>query len=274
MRSTGRARRDQPLVTVNCAAIPDTLLESELFGHEKGAFTGALRRKPGRVELADGGTLFLDEIGDVPAALQAKLLRLLQEKEIQPVGAERTRKVDVRFVAATHRDLAALVSTGAFREDLYYRLNVLPIELPALRERREDIPLLARHFCEVLSKRHGMGARELSGDAVEVLRTLPWPGNVRELSSFIERLLILCPEPTIGRIDVEGELRRSQTVVAPGSPGAETDAGRLEDRVRGAEREALREALERAGGNRSLAARLLGISRRTLYNKLGEHAIS
>ena len=264
------ARRDGPLVTVNCAAIPDSLLESELFGHERGAFTGAVKRKPGRAELADGGTLFLDEIGDVPAAIQAKLLRLLQEKEIQPLGAEQTRKVDVRFVAATHRDLAALVAEGRFREDLFYRLNVLPIELPALRDRRDDIPLLARHFCEVLSTRHGMGERTFDESALGALRAQPWPGNVRELSSFVERLLILCPAERIGKVDVEQELSRTSA-----TPGGIVDGdATLDERRRGAERTALRDALDRARGNRSLAARLLGISRRTLYNKLAEHALS
>ena len=259
-------RRSGPFVPVHCAALPENLLESELFGYEKGAFTGATSRKPGRVELADGGTLFLDEIGEISASVQVKLLRLLQEKEYQRLGGTEALSADVRFVAATHRDLDEMVEEGTFREDLFYRLDVIPIWVPPLRERAADVPPLATRFCRELSERMGR-ARTLSDDALAALTALDWPGNVRELSNFVERLVVFTDDARIEAEDVERELsRQPRRRGAPKKSSGET----LGDRREEAEREAIREALEKAGGNRTQAARLLGISRRTLYNKLAE----
>ena len=186
-------RRDRPFIKVNCAAIPSGLLESELFGHEKGAFTGAIARKPGRFELADKGTLFLDEVGDIPLDLQAKLLRVLQEREFERLGSTRTQQVDVRVVAATHRDLKQMVAEGTFRSDLYYRLHVFPLTIPALRDRPEDIPLIVRHFVGKYSQRMNRSIETISPHTMEVLKDYSWPGNVRELQNFIERAVILSP---------------------------------------------------------------------------------
>lgn len=257
------ARRGAPFVAVHCAALPDALLESELFGYEKGAFTGAAKRKPGRVELAEGGTFFLDEIGDVSQAVQVKLLRLLQEKEFQRLGGSHPERVDVRFIAATHRDLDAMVAGGEFREDLFYRLNVIPIWLPPLRERAADIGRLARAFCDKSAADNGKRA-SLAEEAVAVLQKEAWPGNVRELQSFVERLVVFSDVEVIGVDEVRRELSRARR------PSAPTPAGSLQAARAGTDRQVIDEALKRARGNRSLAARLLGISRRTLYNKLGE----
>jgi two-component system response regulator AtoC len=254
-----------PLVKLNCGSLPDNLLESELFGYEKGAFTGAATRKPGRVELAHGGTLFLDEIGDVTPMLQVKLLRVLQEREVERLGGTQPIKVDVRFVAATHRNLADMVAKGQFREDLYYRLNVVPIQVPALRARQEDIRVLARHFTDAHAKANGKAMR-LDEAAVERLQREPWPGNVRQLQNFIERLVVLSDGPTLGVADVERELTpHSLPVAEPTSTRGSLDAARRES-----EREAVRSALAKAGGNRTVAARILGLSRRGLYYKLEE----
>jgi len=261
------ARASGPLVTLHCAGLPDTLLESELFGYEKGAFTGAVGRKPGRVELAQGGTLFLDEVGDTTPAMQVKLLRLLQERQYERLGGTQTLRADVRFVAATHRPLEELVAAGQFREDLFYRLNVVPIWLPPLRERLEDIPALARHFCETLGKTHGHPGLQLDDAAVARLARERWPGNVRQLQNFVERLVVLASGSRVMLEDVERELGRQP--FRPREEPADEGLG-LEERRRRSEREALVEALEKAHGNRTLAARLLGVSRRTLYNKLEE----
>ncbi len=261
------ARRGKPFVRLHCGALPDGLLESELFGYEKGAFTGAACRKPGRVELAEGGTLFLDEIGDVTPAMQVKLLRVLQEREYERLGGTQTLKADVRFVAATHRDLGAMAARGEFREDLYYRLNVIPLALPPLRARPEDVAELARRF----ARAHGPRV-ELAPDAVGLLAAQRWPGNVRQLQNFVERVVVLSDGPHIGRADVERELAR-KVGFAPAEPEGPAPALRLDASVREAERAALKVALEKAGGNRTLAARLLGVSRRTLYNKLEEYAL-
>jgi DNA-binding NtrC family response regulator len=244
-----------PLVAVHGASLPETLLESELFGYEKGAFTGAACRKPGRVELAQGGTLFLDEIGDVSLGIQVKLLRLLQERTYERVGGTETLRADVRFVAATHRDLEAMTKSGGFREDLYYRLSVVPIRLPPLRERPGDVDELALHFA---------GERPLDPGALARLRQESWPGNVRQLQAFVERLLVFSDGPRLTLEDVQRELGRA----APAPAGETLDAHR-----RSAEKKALEEALSRARGNRTQAARLLGVSRRTLYNKLAEHGL-
>jgi two-component system response regulator AtoC len=268
------ARAAAPFVKLNCAALPDALLESELFGHEKGAFTGAANRKPGRVELASGGTLFLDEIGDVPPATQVKLLRVLQEREIERVGGTETIKVDVRFVAATHQNLESLVARGEFREDLFYRLNVVPLEVPPLRERREDIPALVAHFAKSTASANGRGEAAFAPDAVELLAAQPWPGNVRQLENMIERLVVLSDTPAIPRLSVERELEReaARARTARGSNGDAPSA--LGAQRREAEREAILDALARSGNNRSLAARLLGVSRRTLYKKLEELGVT
>lgn len=272
-------RREKPFVKIQCGGLPEALLESELFGFEKGAFTGAVSHKPGRIELAEGGTLFLDEIGDVTPACQVKLLRLLQDREFERLGGTRAVKIDVRFVAATHRDLDALVKSGDFREDLFYRLNVVPIWLPPLRTRREDIAVLARSFCAAFAAANGKGDLQFSDDALRVLRRERWPGNVRQLQNVIERLVILAD----GRVIEAEDVRREQSfrpsfVTEPNSTAASAvsaaapPSGKsLDDERREAERRALQRALDRAAGNRSLAARELGVSRRTLYNKLEEY---
>ncbi len=278
-------RRSGPFVKLHCAALPETLLESELFGYEKGAFTGAATRKPGRVELANGGTLFLDEIGDITPQVQVKLLRLLQEREFERLGGTQTLKVDVRFVAATHRPLEELVKKGEFREDLFYRLNVVPVWLPPLRARPEDIEPLARHFLEVHAKANGRQPFTLAADALQALQAQPWPGNVRQLQNFMERLVVLSDGPTLTGEDVARELARQpglmptppqgapMSTAAPAVTPTGSESKTLESQRRETERQALLDALKRAGDNRTLAARLLGISRRTLYNKLEEYGL-
>jgi two-component system response regulator AtoC len=274
-----QSRRSKgPFVVIHCAALPDTLLESELFGHEKGAFTGAVCRKPGRIELADGGTLFLDEIGDVPLTMQVKLLRVLQERTFERLGGTESVKVDVRFVAATHQDLDAMVRAKAFREDLYYRLSVVPIVTPPLRARTGDIAPLVARFAAMFGPPNGKADVVIERDAVERLGRESWPGNVRELQNFVERLVVLADGSTITRADVERELGRSLTLSSPAqapslSPGSSTPASTLDGLRRATERDALVEALARVQGNRTLAARILGVSRRTLYNKLAEHGV-
>jgi DNA-binding NtrC family response regulator len=265
------ARAAAPFVPVHCAALPESLLESELFGYEKGAFTGATHKKPGRVELAQGGTLFLDEIGDVSPSVQVKLLRLLQQKEYQRLGGTEAIEADVRFVAATHRDLDAMIEAGEFREDLFYRLNVIPIHMPPLAERREDIPPLAKRFVRELGKENGRDDVELDAGAIELLARQRWPGNVRELANFVERLVVFSERDRIGVAEVERELARNVKRGRTPSPSvAPQPEDTLETRRDEAERTAIADALTRADGNRTKAARLLGISRRTLYNKLAE----
>jgi DNA-binding NtrC family response regulator len=266
-------RRDQPFVAVHCAALPDNLLESELFGYEKGAFTGATQRKPGRVELAAGGTLFLDEIGDISPAVQVKLLRLLQEREFQRLGGAHPEKVDVRFVAATNRDLEQMVEEGSFREDLFYRLNVVPVWMPPLRERRTDVATLATRFCAELAQQNGRAGLTLDPSALAALQGHDWPGNVRELQNFVERLVVFADGDLVRGADVERELSRQSPgagkarASSPSTP-PQGDASTLDAHRVEAERAAIRDALGRAQGNRTQAARLLGVSRRTLYNKL------
>jgi DNA-binding NtrC family response regulator len=253
--------------------LPDNLLESELFGYEKGAFTGATTRKPGRVELAHKGTLFLEEIGDVTLTVQTKLLRVVQEREIERLGGTQTIKVDVRFVAATHRDLEAMVAAGQFREDLFYRLNVVPIHVPPLRERVGDVERIARHFCRQFGQANGRPAIAFAEESLALLAVQTWPGNVRQLSNLVERLVVLADSDVIGPSDIERELGRRPLGAAPSErPGASEEAS-LPTRVRDAEKDALLHALGRAGGNRTLAARLLQVSRSTLYNKLREHGL-
>ncbi len=274
-------RRGGPFVKVHCAALPDNLLESELFGYEKGAFTGAVARKPGRVELAEGGTLFLDEIGDITRAVQVKLLRVLQDREFEPLGGTRTQKADVRFVAATHRDLPALVAKGEFREDLFYRLNVVLLWVPPLRDRPEDIEELALHFCQTVAASNGRSSIALDVGALDRLKKHPWPGNVRELQNFIERLVVLSVGPRVSADDVERELKRPAgtigfTLASPNAPAAKEESSviALDAAVQKAERRALEKALRSANGNRAVAARLLGISVRSLYYKLEQHQLT
>jgi two-component system response regulator AtoC len=275
------ARAGGPFVKVHCAALPDALLESELFGYEKGAFTGATARKAGRVELAQGGTLFLDEIGDVSASTQVKLLRVLQDRQYERLGGTETRRADVRFVAATHRDLLAMVAQGTFREDLYYRLNVVRVVLPPLRERLQDLPELARYFVGLSCRANGLGYVSLTESALEVLTKERWPGNVRQLQNLIERLVVLNDRGSLTAEDVlleVGEQRglgaESATGTTPARAETEPPVAKemseidLKGAVSKAERRQIEKALFKAKGNRDLAARLLGISLRTLYYKL------
>ena len=273
-------RRSEPFVTVHCAALPETLLESELFGHEKGAFTGAAQRKPGRIELAHKGTLFLDEIGDVPRSVQVKLLRVIQERELERVGGTQTIRVDVRIIAATHRDLEGMVAAGEFREDLFYRLAVVPLTIPPLRDRADDSARLVRHFVAEFAKTGTRPGIRIDEDAVALLASQPWPGNVRQLQNFVERVVVLSDRDLIQRVDVERELVRVPSSIPrthagtdsppPSSGGAGLS---LDGRRRETERAALLKALTQAGNNRTRAARLLEVSRRTLYNKLKEHGL-
>jgi len=253
------ARRDRPFVKVNCAAIPSGLLESELFGHEKGAFTGAIMRKPGRFELADKGTLFLDEVGDIPLELQPKLLRVLQEHEFERLGSTRTQQVDVRVIAATHRDLKQMVADGKFRSDLYYRLHVFPLSIPPLRERREDIPLLVRHFVGEYARRMNRRIETIPPQAMEALRNHPWPGNVRELQNFIERAVILSPAGSL-RAPLD-ELTQETVQVA------ETHLSTLEEMEREHVVRALKESNWVTGGPKGAAAKL-GMKRTTLAYRI------
>jgi two-component system, NtrC family, response regulator AtoC len=262
-------RRGAPFVKLHCAALPDTLIESELFGYEKGAFTGAASRKPGRVELAQGGTLFLDEIGDISPFIQVKLLRLLQDREFERLGSTQTLKTTARFLAATHQPLEELIKQRTFREDLFYRLNVLPIWILPLRERPEDIEALATTFCRQFGRSNGRGELAIARDALALLKTLPWPGNVRQLQNFVERLVVLSDGDELTAKDIERELVRHSALPTAGAPSGTLEASRLD-----AEKSALVAALAQARNNRSLAARLLGISRRTLYHKMAEHGIA
>ncbi|GGC11607.1 Nif-specific regulatory protein [Oxalicibacterium flavum] len=256
-------RRDAPFIKVNCAAIPDTLFESELFGHERGAFTGATVARAGWFEQADGGTLFLDEIGEMPLALQTKLLRTLQEGTIVRLGGKREIAVDVRLVAATNRDLAAEVARGAFRRDLFYRLNVIPIRLPSLAERREDIRALALHFLNRTNQANQRNVH-LSGAALDVLEAQPWPGNIRELSNTIERLVLLTDQPVVSADEVTRLLPREVDVQALSESAAAADPALVRAYLHRDSHpaEALRQALQRHGGNQSRAAQSLGLTPR------------
>src|SRR5450432_4188299 len=271
------AREAKPFVKVNCAALAPGVLESELFGHEKGSFTGAVARRLGRFELADGGTLFLDEVGDLPLDVQVKLLRVLQEREFERVGGAETIKVDVRVVSATHRDLERQIADGTFREDLYYRLNVFPITLPPLRDRQSDIPLLAEHFLQKYAPGAGKPVHGIDATAVAALTTYPWPGNVRELENLIERALILARGSEITAADLEFTRRPSSS---PATATATTSARRagdgarpLGERLHEQERGAIVAAIDSAQGNIAHAARALGINRSTLYYRLRKHGL-
>ncbi len=259
----GSNRREGPYVAVNCAALAETLLESELFGHEKGAFTGAEKKREGRFLAANKGTIFLDEIGEIAPAMQVKLLRVLQEREVQPVGSDRTFTVDVRILAATNRNLAEEVAQGRFRQDLYYRLNVVSLQLPPLRERREDIPLLAMHFMRQFASRNNKTVKGFTPAAMDRLLKHDWPGNVRELENAVERAVVLL----VGDYISEREL--PPTITAQGKePGGRPDFANMTlDEI---ERLAVQDTLAQVGGNKSEAARRLGINRKTLLAKLGE----
>jgi DNA-binding NtrC family response regulator len=260
------AQRSMPLIKVNCAAIPETLLESELFGHVRGAFTGATTSKKGRFALADGGSIFLDEIGTMSLTLQSKLLRVLQEREFEPLGAERTERVDLRVIAATNRDLRQMVAEGKFQEDLFYRLNVIPIEIPPLRERREDIPPLVEHFIRKHAQRTGRRFDRMDDALLAGLQQYDWPGNVRELENTIERAVVLSPGPAISAraISVLG-------AAAPQTSGL--PSLKLRQNIEWVERETIRRALDSSGGVKKDAAELMGISQRALSYYLAKYRI-
>jgi two-component system, NtrC family, response regulator AtoC len=276
-------RRDKPFIKINCAAIPATLLESELFGYERGAFTGAVTSKPGRFELADGGTLFLDEIGEIPVEMQVKLLRALQESEFERVGGIKTTRVDVRLVAATNRDLQQEIEAGRFRKDLYYRLAVVPILLPALRERRSDVPMLAQHFLEKYNRKLNKRIEGIAEDAMALLQSYPWPGNIRELENLMERVLLFADGPLITARDLPEPVRQGAAAAGaaaafPALHAAETPGeGGLKDiiRIKAAEleRDLIAKALEETGGNVTRAAKLLQISRKSLQTKMKEFGL-
>jgi len=256
-------RRDRPLVKINCTAIPENLMESELFGYEKGAFTGAQSAKPGKFEQADTGTVFLDEIGDVPAAIQVKLLRILQEREFERLGSNVTRHIDVRLVAATNQDLRAALEQGTVREDLYYRLNVVPINIPPLRERKQDVPFLANHFIRKLAPETGCTVDGITDAAMEKLLAYHWPGNVRELENVIERSLVMCTRSALDESDIKIEAA-PRPARNHGDPQFVPEGLTLDQY----EQELIREALKRANGNKSQAARLLGLTRNALRYRL------
>jgi DNA-binding NtrC family response regulator len=260
------AQREMPLIKVNCAAIPETLLESELFGHVRGAFTGATTSKKGKFALADGGTIFLDEIGTMSPALQAKLLRVLQEREFEPLGSERTQRVDVRVIAASNRDLRAMVSDGRFQEDLYYRLNVIPVHIPPLRERRDDVPVLVEHFIAKHAQRAGKRIEGVQAGVIEALQASDWPGNVRELENTIERAVVLSPTPQIGP-----DVIRILDVTSAPPPGL--PSLNLRQNLDWTERETVRRALDTAGGVKKDAAEAMGISQRALSYYLAKHRV-
>jgi nitrogen regulation protein NR(I) len=276
------SRRDKPFIKVNCAAIPRDLMESELFGYERGAFTGAVGSKPGRFELASGGTLFLDEIGSIPVEMQVKLLRALQESEFERVGGVKTIRVDVRLIAATNTDLKKEIAAGAFRDDLYYRLNVVPIRLPPLRERREDIPHLVQHFVRKFDLRLRKHVTGIEPDALAVLLDHPWPGNIRELENVIERAVLFCDGDALRAVDLPSDLQRTQDPPSSSAPPATKQpspanpsaSDGLKEQVKAAmnrlERELIVKALEQTGGNVTHAARLLKISRKGLQLKMKE----
>ena len=260
-------RADRPFVKINCTALPENLMESELFGYEKGAFTGANLSKPGKFEQADTGTVFLDEIGDVPGSIQVKLLRILQEREFERLGSNKTRHIDVRVLAATNVDLRAALEQGTFREDLYYRLNVLPLNIPPLRDRKEDIPFLARHFVKKLRKDLGSAVESISDAAIERLLEYHWPGNVRELENVIERSMVLASNPVLEATDIKLDTGPQARVASVDNFLPE---GMTLDQY---EQSIIREALHRASGNKSQAARLLGLTRNALRYRLSQMGI-
>jgi len=274
-------RVEKPFVRVNCAALAPGVLDSELFGHEKGAFTGAVARRAGRFELADGGTLFLDEVGDLPMEVQIKLLRALQEREFERVGGSETIRVDVRVISATNRDLEVLIDEGKFREDVYYRLNVFPVQLPPLRDRQGDIATLAEHFVARFARRGTKKVSGLTGEALDKLRSYAWPGNVRELENIIERAMILSKGDLIEASDLDFGRRARTQGSAPASAApriarasSNSDGGRsLAERLLDEERREIIAAVEKANSNIAGAARQLGINRSTLYYRMRKHGL-
>jgi DNA-binding NtrC family response regulator len=273
----GSSRRENPFIRINCAAIPKDLMESELFGYERGAFTGAVTSKPGRFELADGGTLFLDEIAEIPVEMQVKLLRALQESEFERVGGIKTTRVDVRLIAATNRDLEVETETGRFRKDLYYRLAVVPIALPPLRERRSDIPTLVRHFIDKYNRRLNKRIEGMTDEALAEVQAYAWPGNIRELENFIERTLLFADGPSIGVADLPQQLRSGTLTPLPtagaplpGPPGETGLKDIVKQRAAELEKGLISRALEETGGNVTRAAKLLQISRKSLQTKMKE----
>jgi nitrogen regulation protein NR(I) len=275
----GSSRRDKPLIRINCAAIPKDLMESELFGYERGAFTGAVTSKPGRFELADGGTLFLDEVGEIPLEMQVKLLRVLQESEFERVGGIKTTRVDVRLVAATNRDLKKEVEANRFRGDLFFRINVVPLWLPPLRDRNSDIPMLVTHFIEKFNKRLNKRITGIEEDALTLLKGYNWPGNIRELENMMERVIVFADGPQILARDLPDTVRGNST--SPGSNNTEASPApgetSLKDAVRLAQAEVEKsmiiKALEATSGNVTRAAKLLQISRKSLQTKMKEFGL-
>jgi two-component system response regulator HydG len=259
-------RRDKPFIVINCSAYPATLLESELFGHEKGAFTGAIRQKIGRFEQANGGTVFLDEIGEIAPSAQIKLLRVLQSQKFERIGGEETLKVDVRILAATNKNLLKEVTNGSFREDLYYRLNVIPIQLPPLRKRPNDIPLLARHFLRRFADEQHKEIQDFSSEAMRRLLDYTWPGNVRELENSIEHTAVLAKRSTVEISDLPSAIRDAAPSCASGTPAPGTIVEN--------EKKLLQEVLEECDWNKKKAALQLGISRSTLYEKIKKYQIA
>lgn len=263
------SRKDKPFIKVNCAAIPEQLLESELFGYEKGAFTGAVLRKPGKFELANEGTIFLDEIGDISPAMQAKLLRVIQEREIEHLGGTKTVKIDVRVITATNKNIEEMVKKGQFRNDLYYRLNVVPINLPPLRERKEDIEILVSKFLEKSSQISRKEKKQISKEALNKLIEYNWPGNVRELENIIERCVVVTPKDTIDLEDLPNNIINNENNENNGLGSF----SKLDDAVDSAEREMIVKTLKECGGNRTKASEVLGISRRSLHRKIAKYNI-
>jgi two-component system response regulator HydG len=260
-------RHDKPYRAINCAGLHENLLESELFGHVKGAFTGAVSDRKGLFEVVDGGTLFLDEVGDMPLTMQAKLLRTLESGEILPVGSNEIRQVDVRIIAATRRDLREMIDKGEFRDDLYYRLHQATIRLPALRERRDDVPLLIDHFLKEACKIHDKQVDSITPEAVRRLTSHQWPGNVRELRSVVDAMVVMADHARLDVEDLPENIRGSRDIVLAGAP---TTAGLTMDQM---ERIHIANTLKLTGGNREKTAKMLGIGARTLYRKLREYGL-
>ncbi len=266
-------RKDKPFITINCGAIPENLLESELFGHVRGAFTGATASKAGKFELAKGGTIFLDEIGDMSSSLQVKILRVLEEKEFEQVGGIKTMTAEVRILAATHRDLEALVREKTFREDLYYRLNVIPVKVPPLRERKSDISLLVSHFLMEFNQKNGADVQELSKDAMALLNQHPWPGNVRELKNMVERFVVLKGEGIIEPEDLPENIKRACSNIKPPSVEISEDGINLNTAVTEFEKTLILESLQRTNWIKNKAAKLLQLNRTTLVEKIKRHKL-
>lgn len=266
-------RSDKPFITINCGAIPENLLESELFGHVKGAFTGAATSKTGKFEAAKGGTIFLDEIGDMSPDLQVKLLRVLEEGEFEPVGGCRTLRTDVRVIAATHRDLEKAVAEGKFRQDLFFRLYVIPLKLPALKERREDVPLLIHHFVTIICKEKGMEHPQLDDNAMDALMNFDWPGNVRELKNIVERLVVLNGGRCVSLADLPKRFQNCIRQFNPSGIQISGDGICLNSAVTEFEKSLIIQSLEKTNGIKNRAAKLLHLNRTTLVEKIKRHKI-